>query len=133
MIFKKNVQEVRAHERTYTLRNALSKREVPLPSNLKNCAVTNKSMCNVKKCVYELRCQECNQCYIGSTLRPLHTRFMEHMKNKKSSVFQHKKNCKAAFNAVIIDKARDNTSLRFKEGTAHPEKEAIDQHQARNR
>ena len=115
MIFKKNGLPVRVYDKTYTLRNALSKREDPLPCNLKNCAVTNKSMCNVKKCVYELRCQECNQCYIGSTLRPLHTRFMEHMKNEKSSVFQHKKNCKAAFSAVIIDKARDNTSLRFKE------------------
>ena len=75
----------------------------------------NNEMCHIKKCVYQLKCTKCNEIYLGSTVRTLHIRVKEHLKDERSSVFEHSMKCKNDFEARAIAKARDNTSLRFKE------------------
>jgi len=115
-IFRKNDLPVRVYDNNFTLRNALKKNDAPpAKCNINNCTMKN-NLCHTKKCVYELRCEKCQQIYIGSTLRALHIRVREHMEDNKSSVFQHTKQCAGAnFSTSVIARARDNTSLRFKE------------------
>jgi len=112
-IFRKNGLPTRIYDKNYTLRNALSKRKLP-PCKLNKCTLANK-LCNIKMCVYEMKCNGCQETYIGSTVRQLHTRVMEHMNKENSSVFQHAKKCGKSFSTDVIGKSGDNTSLRFKE------------------
>ena len=43
------------------------------------CAVSNKPICRVRECVYEISCSLCGVCYIGETSRSMHERYREHM------------------------------------------------------
>ena len=113
-IFKKNELPIRVYDKNFTLRNALSNKDDPTACKLANCTMNSK-LCHTKMCVYQLQCNKCHQNYIGSTVRPLHTRVMEHMRSENSSVFQHKRQCDHTFAVNVIGKARDSTSLRFKE------------------
>jgi len=66
-----------------TTRSALKKKEC----HLKNCPYNNK-LCQNKNVIYELKCTECDESYIGETKRTLHTRANEHAK----SIFNDKGN-----------------------------------------
>ena len=114
-IFTRNDLPVRVFDRNLTLRNALRRQQRDNVCNIKSCTMADSNLCHIKKCVYQLRCTNCFQCYIGSTLRRLHERVREHLQQDRSSVFQHKRICGAAFEVRVITRARDNTSLRFKE------------------
>ena len=114
-LFRKLNLPVRLYSRSYTLRNVLKLPSIS-PCNLKNCPLRN-ALCNVKNCVYEIKCQ-CNNTYIGSTIRPLHIRFTEHLKRKESPIYKHKYygDCKYAnFTIKIITKEDNPTVLRIKE------------------
>jgi len=106
---------VRVFDRNYTLRSALSTRKKNRRCTMKNCTIDSPNLCFQRKCVYEVKCVNCGDTYIGSTLRFLHTRIHEHLTRNASSVFQHKEHCKAAFQVSRLATASDVTSLRFKE------------------
>ena len=114
-IFRKNGLPVRIFDRNFTLRNALKRKEPYKACTAKDCSIASSNLCYTKKCVYQLQCTKCFEFYIGSTLRCLHDRIKEHLHQDRSSVFQHKRSCGAAFEVNVIARARDNTSLRFKE------------------
>ena len=82
---------------------------------MNNFTVNNPEICHRNKCVYQLECQNCQAKYIGCTIRPLHQRIKEHLKNEISSVFKHKQSCKADFNPTIITTDNDVTTLHYKE------------------
>lgn len=106
---------VRIYDRNFTLRNALSKEDRSGKCTIRNCTINSPALCLRRKCVYEMRCLRCNDAYIGSTLRFLHTRIQEHMSRSSSSVFQHKERCGGAFRTTCLATSSDVTSLRFKE------------------
>ena len=114
-IFTKNDLPVRIFDRNLTLRNALQKNKHEKACNIRDCSIANSNLCHTKRCVYQLRCTKCLQFYIGSTMRCLHERVREHLTQERSSVFQHRMNCGAPFETKVIARARDNTTLRFKE------------------
>jgi hypothetical protein len=114
-IFNKNGLPVRVFDRNFTLRSALKRKESQAACNIKGCTIASSTLCHIKRCVYQLQCTRCLQFYIGSTLRCLHERVREHLQQERSSVFQHKRICSATFEVHVLARARDNTSLRFKE------------------
>ena len=114
-IFKDLDLPVRLYRKSFTLRNALQKRR----SNTEVCSMRdcylNNELCFVKNCVYKLTCDNCQQAYIGSTIRPFHARVKEHFTRPVSSVFQHRTKCHGDFTPVIICRENDPVKLRFKE------------------
>jgi hypothetical protein len=114
-IFRRNDLPVRVFDKNATLRNSLQRRTQPDQCQLRNCSISDGHICHIKRCVYTMRCKVCNAIYIGSTLRALHIRVREHLTQERSSVFDHKRQCRGDFDVTITAKARDNTSLRFKE------------------
>ena len=64
--------------------------------NKEDCSVcphtVKNNICKVRECVYEIKCVECGEIYIGETSRSLHERFKEHLfkyeKRDKESVFR---------------------------------------------
>jgi len=70
--------------------------------------------------VYKIKCESCNQMYIGKTARILHHRIKEHNNPKTNSAIQmHKKDHPThlidASNIEILDKADNNFKLMLKE------------------
>ena len=70
--------------------------------------------------VYKIRCETCNQEYIGKTERILEHRIKEHNNEKSESAIQtHKREYPAhkidATNIEILDKADNNFKLMLKE------------------
>ena len=114
-IFRKNDLPVRIFDRNTTLRRSLQRQTAPRECQLKNCTISDTDICYIKCCVYEMQCETCKAIYIGSTLRTLHIRVREHLTQEKSSVFQHQRFCRGNFDVTVAARARDNTSLRFKE------------------
>ena len=116
--FKSEGIDVRLCHQSYTLRNALKQPDNNLPTvcKLLNCPINNPSLCYQRKIVYKLKCQQCNNIYIGSTIRDLHLRIKEHYTTRTSSVFQHKQTCNSDFITSIINRDQDSANLRIKEG-----------------
>ena len=114
-IFRRNDLPVRVFDKNVTLRSSLCKPAKPPDCLLENCSISNSKICFIKRCVYEMRCDKCRATYIGSTLRTLHIRAREHLTSEQSSVFQHRQLCGGKFDVTVLARARDNTSLRFKE------------------
>ena len=112
-IFAKEGIRIRLYDRKYTLRNFLKKKTKD-SCKLKNCPLKNNH-CLHKNVVYQLTCSKCNRNYIGSTIRELHTRVSEHLKDSRSSVFEHHLECNSEFSTKILDRARDQINLRIKE------------------
>jgi hypothetical protein len=70
------------------------------------------------KIVYRINCCDCDQFYIGKTIRQFVLRLVEHRKDKSSSVHKHMsdENHKIDWeNFQIIDSARDDRRLLLKE------------------
>ena len=70
--------------------------------------------------VYKIKCETCNQCYIGKTERILTHRIKEHNNSKKESAIQTHKRLNPthqidASNIEIIDRADTNFKLMLKE------------------
>ena len=106
---------VRLYRKSFTLRNALQKRPPTTEVCRMNDCQLKSELCFIKNCVYKLSCNNCQDAYIGSTIRPFHARFREHLTRAVSSVFQHRSSCHGDFTPSIISKENDPVKLRFKE------------------
>ena len=86
------------------------------PCDLRKCEVKRKD-CTRTHVVYEVKCNKCNPCYIGSTKRRLHQRIKEHLFMQKSSlVYQHKAKCKNdEWTTRILYTSHNIQQLRFME------------------
>ena len=113
-VFKEVDLPVRIYRKSYTLRNALATAPKTDECTMKNCQLRNEH-CLTKNCVYQLTCTRCHEFYIGSTTRPFHTRFREHLTSDNGSVSAHKMTCQANFTTRIIARDNDRVKLRFKE------------------
>ena len=83
--------------------------------DLKSCVLKNKD-CVRTHVVYEMKCLQCNSCYIGSTKRKLHQRVKEHLVSQKSSlVYQHNLTCKGEWTTKILYATHHLQHLRFME------------------
>lgn len=49
--------------------------------------------CLLRNAVHQITCNNCNQHYIGSTIRFIHDRVREHLNNDNSSVKKHLSQC----------------------------------------
>ena len=115
--FKSEGINVRLCHQSYTLRNALKQPDaLPTMCKLLNCPISNPKLCYQRKVVYQLKCQHCNNIYIGSTIRDLHIRIKEHYTTRTSSVFQHKQTCNSNFTTSVVNRDSDPANLRLKEG-----------------
>ena len=112
-----NVQIVHA---SYSIRNALARRPPQATCNKRNCPLSDPTMCTKQSVVYIMTCKVCNQFYIGSTIRNLHTRVDEHYKSPQSSVHRHMQYCVSTntpqFKTGVIAQVRDPLNLRIREG-----------------
>lgn len=101
-MFKKENINIRISHRSYTLRNKLAKstntRNIICTKN--DCYLKN-NLCLRKNIVYEIKCNKCNNCYIGSTIRELHIRVSEHLKSSSSSIYKHLISCNNIYNKQI--------------------------------
>lgn len=114
-VLQQNDLPVRMYHKTRTLRDVLRKKEEADECKLKNCPVNDYKLCHVSNCVYQMKCDSCDELYIGSTIRPLHIRVREHINSSGSSVFKHKLTCKSNFQTEILSRERQMTSLRILE------------------
>ena len=112
-IFKETGMNIRLYRRSYTLRNALKTNTIQ-QCDKSNCPLKHK-LCLKKNIVYKLTCAKCQEIYIGSTHRELHTRFNEHVTNKDGNIYSHKQTCNSQFIPSILATTPDNLCLRFKE------------------
>ena len=55
--------------------------------------ITLITFCLLRNAVYQITCNNCNQHYIGSTIRFIHDRVREHLNNDNSSVKKHLSQC----------------------------------------
>ena len=113
-IFREVGLPVRLYCRSYSLRNALRPTTKAKQCKIKDCKLKN-TLCQAKNCVYQIKCTKCHQIYIGSTIRPFHHRFKEHLTDEKSSVHAHQQACHASFETKILARSNDPVKLRFKE------------------
>lgn len=112
-LFHKLNLPIRLYDHSNTLRKSLSKKREH-QCTLKECKMKNKD-CNTKNCVYQITCS-CGETYIGSTIRPLHIRYKEHLTNEQSPVYQHIKNKNKHTQTVkILSRENNITKLRIKE------------------
>jgi len=122
-IFKEAELPVVLCSKSVTLRDKLRRKDGGTTKcDLKDCPMTASGQCYIRNCVYQLTCRNCNEFYIGSSIRHLHTRIREHHSNEKSSVFQHRKQCLSLFDVTILSRSNDIKCLRFKEAIAIQEK-----------
>ena len=124
-IFTKHGIPVRFYHSNRSLRNVLSNLNTPKECTLKGCIIQSERLCFKQNIVYKVTCNKCGECYIGSTVRCLHTRIMEHVQADAdtSSIARHFKSCfgndvticnrNATIETVAVD--RDPVNLRLKE------------------
>ena len=113
-IFLTHELPVRIYRQSTTLRQTLQKKPTSKICDLNNCKL-NSEHCLSFNCVYFLKCTRCNKLYIGSTIRPLHIRFKEHLNNVNSSIHKHLSYCKSTFLPNILASDPNCINLRFKE------------------
>ena len=121
-IFQKEGIPLRLAHRSFTLRNYLKRHPGPQMCTLNNCPIQNNEICTITGCIYKIKCKNCQECYIGSTKRSLHTRLLEHLKSNKSYVHQHLTKCQPnntthsyTIETSVIDRDPDPINLRFLE------------------
>ena len=54
-----------------------------------NCPIRYPNICQKTYTIYRLICLKCHNCYVGSTVRPLHIRIKEHLNTRASSSHKH--------------------------------------------
>jgi hypothetical protein len=113
-IFRDVNLPIRLFRRSYTLRNALAKKQERHLCTIRGCTLKN-DLCLQQCCVYQLTCEKCGEFYIGSTIRHFHTRLREHLTSENSSVYKHRQQCQSDFDSKIIARESDRVKLRFKE------------------
>jgi len=122
-IFLRRNVNARFYHKNNSLRDLLASNSTPNEKEctLPNCPINDPKVCFQQSIVYEITCCVCHTTYIGSTVRILHTRTMEHLTNNTSSVFKHVNVCARHMDLMqrikirIIAKDRDPINLRIKE------------------
>ena len=116
--FRKNgFNNIRIAHKTNTLRSQLNtlKKSQRTCTNTK-CPMRDNNKCFRRNVVYKITCNICRNFYIGSTIRFLHTRVIEHLTNKQSSVFLHLKKCRTTDITIdIIGTDSDTSNIRLRE------------------
>ena len=92
-IFRNEDIPVRVAHKSYTLRRALSHNNKERTCTRANCPISGTKLCLLRNAVYQITCNNCNQHYIGSTIRFIHDRVREHLNNDNSSVKKHLSQC----------------------------------------
>jgi hypothetical protein len=95
-----------------------------------SCPFKNSGLCHVNNIVYQVTCRSCSQIYIGSTIRPLHCRMSEHLRNTNSSIYKQIQTCVDSTRTTmedklclhILSKENDPINLRIKEAILIREK-----------
>ena len=108
-IFRKEGIPVRVAHKSYTLRRALS-------HNNKERTCMRTKLCLLRNVVYQITCNNCNQHYIGSTIRFIHDRVREHLNNDNSSVKKHLSQCQnkgIEIKSIVLE--NDPANLRLLE------------------
>ena len=97
------------------LRHYLKKPAQKSECQIGNCALRKSSpLCLRKMVVYEITCV-CGANYIGSTKRPLHTRYKEHLKNSTSAIYGHRLECTGELSVKILSTGKDSVDIGIKE------------------
>ena len=81
------------------------------------CLMKNE-FCHQKMVIYKLECYTCHKTYIGSTIRPMHVRYMEHVETHDGIIKTHSRYCLFPnFVTEIIDRVHGDGEiiLRIKE------------------
>ena len=116
--FQREGLPVRLFHKNFSLRSALKcKYSNNTSCNKRDCILQN-NMCMRKNIVYQIKCNKCLEVYIGSTIRPLHDRISEHIKNDNSSVKKHMSICGSSCSNLeikIIDRETRKGNLRIRE------------------
>jgi hypothetical protein len=119
-IFRDEDIPVRFYHKNKSLRQMLKK-----PTNdsvicsMSGCPMRDTHLCFKQGVVYKITCLKCSQFYIGSTIRILHKRIVEHLQTTTSSVFYHLTACHNITNpqigVKILIQENDAINLRIKE------------------
>ena len=96
--------------RSRTLRNFLHSTTLTSQCHLVDCPIRDPSKCFRSCVVYKIICSSCHASYIGSTIRHLHVRIREHIKDQHSSVFQHIRSCSNNISVEILAKDHDEAN-----------------------
>jgi hypothetical protein len=81
---------------------------------LANCRLNNH-LCLRKGVVYQLKCQQCNEVYIGSSWRSLHIRVKEHHTQRQSVIYTHNLSCNGSVKVSILASDNNIQRMRLKE------------------
>jgi len=94
-IFRKEGIPGRVTHKSYTLRRALSSNTTERTCTRDNCPISSTKLCSLRKAVFQVTCNNCNQHYIGSTARLIQSddRVREHLNNENSFVKKHISTC----------------------------------------
>jgi hypothetical protein len=117
---KRNINARFYHENS-SLRSLLGSRSTTNECTLPDCPINDSKICFQQSIVYEITCCACQATYIGSTIRNLHTRTIEHLTNNASSVYKHVNVCardidlRHRVKTRTLAKDRDPINLRIKE------------------
>ena len=106
-----------------SLRSVLTKKSPRQVCTTPTCKFKTTGLCFTNHVVYQVTCNTCHLSYIGSTIRLLHTRLGEHLRDNNSSIFKHIQNCvdetidglNGKLNVKILAFENDAVNLRIKE------------------
>ena len=116
--FRREGLHVRLSHKTTSLRSALaSRKNSPKVCRKKDCCLDG-SLCFRRNVIYSIVCGKCNQQYIGSTIRDLHSRVHEHFNTASSSVHKHMQHCSSSVSdmtVTVLDKEYRPGNLRIRE------------------
>ena len=117
-IFAQNSINVRLCQKSTTMETALKSKRQNNQKNTNRCKTIHCRLkteeCMTSNVVYSITCS-CGSTYIGSTRRPLHTRYTEHLTRRTSAVYQHREHCQGEIKCKVINKAANVMELRVKE------------------
>jgi hypothetical protein len=115
-----DIQVVIANKPAPSLRNLLNKRTniTDRPCNKRQCILSSTGKCYLHHVVYEIQCP-CGMIYIGSTIRHLHDRIYEHLRDTNSAIKDHGLLCEQfernRLNISILSRQGNEIDLRISE------------------
>jgi hypothetical protein len=102
-----------AHKGT-KLKHTITKSNQKMKCTMRGCSLKN-NLCMVRGSVYDIRCNQCGDFYIGSSWRYLHTRFKEHLTQKASPIYTHNQRCKGQLTIKVLAVDENIQRMRIKE------------------
>jgi hypothetical protein len=122
-IFHAEGLKVRFYHSNKSLRSLLAKKPNHQSCTSVTCKFRNSGLCSRHHVVYEVSCNTCRSSYIGSTVRTLHIRLAEHLRDMNSSIHKHLQNCidenqegiHTKLRVKILATENDIINLRIKE------------------